>query len=94
MEYLRKGKSLSLKRADATEVTVRYGGIISAVLFVWLLIGVLALYQRGGFDSGISLQTALNVALTVIAGPLNYAGVKPDVAAINAIGTIKEDYLG
>lgn len=59
---------------------MRYGGIISAVLFVWLLIGVLALYQRGGFDSGISLQTALNVALTVIAGPLNYAGVKPDVA--------------
>jgi hypothetical protein len=59
---------------------MRYGGIISAVLLVWLLIGVLALYQRGGFDSDISLQTALNVALTVLAGPLNYAGVKPEIA--------------
>jgi Tfp pilus assembly protein PilW len=59
---------------------MRYGGAISAVVLVWLLIGVLAAWQRDYFKSGdTSCATAGTVALTVIAGPLNYAGVNPRV---------------
>jgi Tfp pilus assembly protein PilW len=59
---------------------MRYGGAISAIVLVWLLIGVLAAWQRDYFKSGdTSCATAGTVALTVIAGPLNYAGVNPRV---------------
>jgi Tfp pilus assembly protein PilW len=59
---------------------MRYGGAISAIVLVWLLIGVLAAWQRDYFRSGdTSCATAGTVALTVIAGPLNYAGVNPKV---------------
>jgi Tfp pilus assembly protein PilW len=59
---------------------MRYGGVISAVVLVWLLIGVLAAWQRDYFTAGdTSCATAGNVALTVLAGPLNYAGVNPKV---------------
>ena len=59
---------------------MRYGGPIGAVVLVWLLIGVLAAWQRDYFKSGdTSCATAGSVALTVIAGPLNYAGVNPKV---------------
>lgn len=59
---------------------MRYGGAIGAVVLVWLLIGVLAAWQRDYFKNGdTSCATAGNVALTVIAGPLNYAGVNPKV---------------
>jgi Tfp pilus assembly protein PilW len=59
---------------------MRYGGAISAIVLVWLLIGVLAAWQRDYFQSGdTSCATAGTIALTVIAGPLNYAGVNPRV---------------
>jgi hypothetical protein len=59
---------------------MRYGGAIGAIVLVWLLIGVLAAYQRDYFKGGdTSCATAGNIALTVIAGPLNYAGVNPKV---------------
>lgn len=59
---------------------MRYGGAIGAIVLVWLLIGVFALYQRGYFKTGdATCTTVVNVALTVVAGPLNYAGVNPQV---------------
>lgn len=59
---------------------MRGRGIISAIVLVWLLIGVFAAYQRDYFKGGsTSCVTAGNIALTVIAGPLNYAGVNPKV---------------
>ena len=59
---------------------MRYGGAVSAIVLVWLLIGVLAAWQRDYFKGGdTSCATAGNVALTVLAGPLNYAGVNPKV---------------
>lgn len=55
-------------------------GIIGVVVLVWLLIGVLAAYQRDYFSSGdANCATAARVALTVLVGPLNYAGVNPKV---------------
>jgi hypothetical protein len=69
---------------DTTEATMRYpmraGRIISLFVLVWLLIGALAAWQRDYFKGGdISCATAGNIALTVIVGPLNYAGVNPKV---------------
>jgi hypothetical protein len=50
----------------------------SAVLIVWLLIGVLAGYQRHYYnESASSCVKVGTIALTIVAGPLNYAGVNP-----------------
>ncbi|MBO0678106.1 hypothetical protein JRC04_11585 [Mycolicibacterium sp. S2-37] len=55
-------------------------GLIGIVVLVWLVIGVVAAYQRDYFKTGdANCATAANVALTVVAGPLNYAGVNPKV---------------
>ncbi len=52
----------------------------SLLVVVWLVIGVLAAFQRGyisGDDAGCAeLGT---IALTVVAGPLNYVGLNPTV---------------
>jgi hypothetical protein len=62
------------------EVTMRGRGAIGGIVLVWLLIGVFAAYQRDYFrGDSTSCVTAGNIALTVIAGPLNYAGVNPKV---------------
>ena len=63
---------------------MRGGGIIGVVVLVWLLIGVVAAYQRDYFKTAAnSCATAGTIALTVVAGPLNYAGVNPKVANCN-----------
>lgn len=58
-----------------------YGrGIIGAIVLVWLVIGVIAAYQRDYFKGdSTNCVTAGNIALTIVAGPLNYAGVNPKV---------------
>jgi hypothetical protein len=52
----------------------------SLLVIVWLLIGALAAGQRHYFQgNNDSCAKAGTVALTVIAGPLNYLGVNPKV---------------
>ena len=52
----------------------------SLLLLVWLLIGVAAAFQRDYFEGeDVSCAKAGTVALTVVAGPLNYLGVNPKV---------------
>ncbi len=53
--------------------------LISAVLVVWLLIGVVAVFQRGYQNSSASCANFGTIAVTVVAGPLNYLGVNPKV---------------
>lgn len=54
--------------------------ILGVIVLVWLLIGALAAWQRGDFKGGdTSCATAGTIALTVIVGPLNYAGFNPKV---------------
>jgi hypothetical protein len=49
-----------------------------------LLIGVFAAYQRGYFETGATnCATTGSIALTVVVGPLNYAGVNPKVTDCN-----------
>ena len=52
----------------------------SLLLLVWLVIGLVAAVQRGYFGSGdTSCASAATIAVTVIAGPLNYLGVNPQI---------------
>ncbi len=52
----------------------------SVLLVIWLVIGGVAAGQRGDFKGPIdTCSTASTIAVTVLAGPLNYAGVNPDV---------------
>lgn len=54
--------------------------IVSVALLAWLLVGVLAAGQRQYFSG--STQTCAKsgtIAVTIIAGPLNYIGVNPKV---------------
>lgn len=55
---------------------------IPLLLLVWLAIGAIAGAQRHYYDSSPSnCARASTVAVTVLAGPLNYAGVDPKVTA-------------
>ncbi|MGZ5378453.1 MAG: hypothetical protein ACXWD3_00175 [Mycobacterium sp.] len=59
-------------------------GILGVIVLVWLLIGVVAAYQRDYFKGGeANCGTAGSIALTVVAGPLNYVGVNPKVTDCN-----------
>ena len=54
--------------------------IVSVLIVVWLVIGAFAAFQRDYFkDDNTSCAKAGTVALTVIAGPLNYLGANPKV---------------
>lgn len=57
--------------------------ILTVVIVVWLLIGVLAAGQRGYFDSNrgddVSCSDAGTIAVSIVAGPLNYMGANPKV---------------
>jgi hypothetical protein len=56
------------------------GKILSILVVIWLLIGVLAAYQRDYFsDAETNCAEAGSIALTILAGPLNYVGVNPEV---------------
>ena len=51
------------------------------VLAVWLIIGAIAGGQRHYYSSGAgeSCAKAGTIAVTILAGPLNYIGVNPKV---------------
>lgn len=56
----------------------RLAPVITVVLMVWLAIGVLAAGQRHYLRSQPgNCAKASTVAVTVLAGPLNYVGVNP-----------------
>jgi hypothetical protein len=63
------------------EVRMRGGGLFSALVVVWLVIGVIAAFQRDYLKNTDQKCASLGtIAVTVLAGPLNYAGVNPKVA--------------
>jgi hypothetical protein len=71
--------------SDTTEVTMRGRGILGTIVVVWLVIGVIAAWQRNYFKGEeTSCASAGTVAVTVIAGPLNYMGVNPKVKDCHA----------
>jgi hypothetical protein len=54
--------------------------LVGLLVVLWLAIGAVAVGQRGYF--GASPQNcagAVTVAVTVVAGPMNYLGVNPKI---------------
>ncbi|HEY1818433.1 MAG TPA: hypothetical protein VGG83_00775 [Trebonia sp.] len=59
------------------EVHMRFGSVL---FFVWLIIGAIAAGQRGYYNGPVASCTkAGTIAVTIIAGPLNYVGVNPKI---------------
>jgi membrane protein YdbS with pleckstrin-like domain len=56
---------------------MRIGGVL---VLIWLLVGVVAAAQRDYFSGSDANCAKLGtIAVTVVAGPLNYVGVNPKV---------------
>jgi hypothetical protein len=54
--------------------------ILTALVVIWLVIGVVAAAQRNYFASSNASCAKLGTIVgTVVVGPLNYAGVNPKV---------------
>lgn len=54
--------------------------IVGALVLIWLIIGVVATAQRGYFEgSDTNCAEAGTIAVTILAGPLNYMGVNPEI---------------
>lgn len=52
----------------------------SVLLIIWLAIGGVAAGQRGDYNGPLgNCSRASTIAVTVIAGPLNYVGVNPNI---------------
>ncbi|MBW9204308.1 hypothetical protein KV102_05595 [Mumia sp. zg.B53] len=54
--------------------------IVTVLVVVWLVIGALAAAQRGYFRGTDADCTKVStIAVTIVAGPLNYVGANPKV---------------
>lgn len=53
--------------------------VSSVILLIWLVIGAIAAGQRGYYTSISSCTQGGTIAVTILAGPLNYLGVNPRV---------------
>jgi len=51
----------------------------SVILAIWLVIGGIAAGQRGDYQGPIDCSKASTTAVTILAGPLNYAGVNLNI---------------
>lgn len=56
--------------------------ILAIVVIGWLVIGLVAAFQRDYFsgDDDINCADVGNIALTIVSGALNYTGVNPEVS--------------
>ena len=54
--------------------------IVTLIVLIWLVVGAIAAGQRGYYSNSPSNCAGVGtIALTVVAGPLNYLGVNPKV---------------
>jgi hypothetical protein len=74
-------RPLPLRPNTSRRYIMRYVGIL---VVVWLVVGAIAAGQRGYFThASQNCASAGTIAVTVIAGPLNYVGVNPKVTNCN-----------
>jgi hypothetical protein len=53
---------------------------LTALVVIWLIIGALAAAQRDYFkQDSVNCASAGTIAVTIVAGPLNYIGANPKV---------------
>lgn len=56
------------------------GPVVVALVVIWLVIGVIAAAQRHYFSGkDQTCAKASTIAVTIVAGPLNYIGANPKV---------------
>jgi hypothetical protein len=61
------------------EVSMMSKGTV--ILFLWLIIGAAAAGQRGYFGAAnLDCTAGATMALTIVAGPLNYVGLDPKIS--------------
>jgi hypothetical protein len=54
--------------------------LLTALVVIWLIIGALAAAQRDYFKQDtVNCASAGTIAVTIVAGPLNYIGANPKV---------------
>ena len=59
---------------------MRFGSIGAVIVVIWLIIGAAAAGQRGYFNrNNDNCAKAGTTAVTIIAGPLNYVGLNPEI---------------
>ena len=52
---------------------------MAVIVVLWLMIGAIAAGQRHYFSGSAGCGKASTIAVTVLAGPLNYLGANPKV---------------
>lgn len=63
----------------------RGGGVVSILVVVWLVIGAIAGGQRHYYGGPTeNCATGGTIAVTILAGPLNYLGANPKVTSCHA----------
>jgi hypothetical protein len=60
--------------------TVTSMHIGTAFVLVWLIIGAIVAGHRGELEGTNSCSSVGTIAATVVAGPLNYAGIDPHIS--------------
>lgn len=59
---------------------MRGRGIPGGLILLWMAVGFVAAWQRDYFEADpTSCTSAGTIAITVVAGPLNYLGVNPKI---------------
>jgi len=54
--------------------------LVSLLVLLWLIVGAIAAGQRGYYSSeDTNCATIGTIAVTIVAGPLNYFGINPKV---------------
>ncbi|MFD6860661.1 hypothetical protein ACFWCF_25410 [Rhodococcus sp. NPDC060090] len=58
----------------------RLPSLLTVLVLIWLVIGAVAAGQRGYYvDASTNCASVGTIAVTIVAGPLNYAGVNPSI---------------
>ena len=53
----------------------------TVILFIWLIIGAAAAGQRGYYSApNLGCSDAATIAVTIVAGQLNYIGLNPKIS--------------
>ena len=54
--------------------------VLGILLAIWLIIGAIAGGQRHYYSGDASCAKAGTIAVTILAGPLNYVGANPKIS--------------
>ena len=69
---------MALSSRNSGNTRSAFGRVLGVLVVVWLIIGAIAAGQRGYYSSEkTNCAGFATIAVTIIAGPLNYVGANP-----------------